>query len=586
MNKLGVTIKCQNAAIAGVRLLLMVVLLFSGIIAQAQETFVITGKVLDANTSQPIPYASIGIKGKPQGTATNSDGKFEFILTMKAQSDSLFVTNLGYHAFKIAVKDIKNPKSFFILLQPRVYNIGEVVVTDEGTDAYEIVKKACDSLTKNVSSVPFISEGFYREYIKENGNWARAIEAALSVYCDGKQYVGDYFYPTRLNGLRFSKNYLSSFVQSENYNQISLFMTSNMDVKRYTMSLNSMKFKVDSMIYLDDQLIWVISGKPDKTKEKAYYRTEYKMDPNSGKIVKNKIKETYEVEKNTDYFFQYRYYITDGDFAFVKVTFRDTAYRPMIRDELKTYTGLFISYTTTQKSLEFGRYNDLWYPKYMSEFKEISYYKKKDSVLYINVVKQSDFLVNSYQTELVTEIPKAKEIRMFKDIYNQGYVYDKIFWSKYNKMADDQLRREVFTDLRLAELERDTSKYDQYLAMKDSLDKARSTTMNASMVGVRDTSSNDLNEATVPDLFFKVQIMAGKTEISTSDPQFKGLRGVERHQHDGMFKYTYGNESSLNDALMLQKQLLSMGFVGAFIVPYYKGERITLDKGVEILNSH
>jgi len=183
-----------------------------------------------------------------------------------------------------------------------------------------------------LNPLPFISEGFYREYISENGSWARAIEAALSVYCDGKQYIGDYFYPTRLNGMRFSKNFLSAFVQSENYNQISLFMTSNMDVKRYTMSLNSMKFRVDSMIYLDDKLIWVISGKPEKTKMKAYYRTEYKMDPNTGKIVKLKVKDTYEVEKNSDYFFQYRYYITDGDFAFVKVTYSDTAYRPMIRD--------------------------------------------------------------------------------------------------------------------------------------------------------------------------------------------------------------------------------------------------------------
>lgn len=574
------------ARIPCLHVLLFALMMVFGFSAKAQETFVITGKVLDAKTSQPIPFASIGIKGKPMGTATNSDGKYEFILSMKSQQDTLSVTNLGYHAFKIAVKDIKNPKSFFILLQPRVYDIGEVVVTDEGTDAYDIVKRACDSLSKNVSNVPFISDGFYREYISENGSWARAIEAALSVYCDGKQYVGDYFYPTRLNGMRFSKNFLSAFVQSENYNQISLFMTSNMDVKRYTMSLNSMKFRVDSMIYLDDQLIWVISGKPEKTKMKAYYRTEYKMDPNTGKIVKLKVKDTYEVEKNSDYFFQYRYYITDGDFAFVKVTYNDTAYRPMIRDELKTYTGLFISYTTTKKSLEFGKYNNLWYPKYMSEFKEINYYKKKDSVLYINVVRQSDFLVNSYQTELVTEIPKAKEIRMFKDIYNQGYAYDKIFWSKYNKIADDQLRREVFTDLRLAELERDSSKYDQYLAMKDSLDKARSTVMNASMVGISDTSITDINEAMVPELFFKVQIMAGKSEVSVTDPQFRGLRGVERHLHDGLFKYTYGNESSLNDALMLQKQLLSMGFMGAFVVPYYKGERITLDKGVEILNAN
>jgi hypothetical protein len=551
----------------------------------AQETFVISGKVLDASTSQPIAFASVGIKGKPMGTVTNSEGKFDFILTMKAQTDTLVVTNLGYHAYRVAVKDIKNPKNFFITLQPRVYSISEVVITDEGTNAKEIVQKACDSVVKHTSNVPYISEGFYREYISENNHWARAIESALSVYSDGKQTIGDVFYPTRLNGIRFSKNYLSSFVNSENYNQIGLFMTTNMDVKRYTMTMNAMKFSVDSMIYLDDKLIWVISAVPEKTREKVYYRTEMRLDPNTQKVIKEKKKYTYRVEKNTDYYYTYRYYITDSDFDFVKVSYWDTAYRPIVKDELKTYTGLFISYTTTQRSLEFTRYNNLWYPKYISEHKQIDYYRKKDSALYISVVKQSDFLINAYQTELVTEIPKAKEIRMFRDIYNQGYAYDRIFWSRYNKIADDQLRKDVFTDLRLAELERDTSRYDLYLAMKDSLDKARNRMLNASTVGIVDTTGEVADEG-VPDLFFKVQIAAGRNEVSVTDPQFKGLRGVERQFVDGYYKYTYGSESSLDDALQLQKQLQGMGFPGAFVVPFYKGERITLARGVEILNSH
>jgi len=551
----------------------------------SQETVKIIGKVLDAKTSHPIAFASIGMLGKPMGTVTNGDGKFEFNVPSSMLRDTMIVSNLGYFSYKVAVKDIKNTKSFFILLKTKVYDIKEVVITTEGTDAYEIVKRACDSLKRNLSSVPYISEGFYREYISENGKWSRAIETALSVYCDGKQYIGDYFFPIRMNGIRFSKNFLSEFVQSENYNQVSLFMTSTLDVKRFTMALTNMQFKVDSMIYLDNQLIWAISAKPEKTKEKTYYRYDYQMDPNSGKVMKVKTKCTFEVDKNTDHFYEYKYFITDGDFAFVKVSYRDTSYRPVVRDELKTYTGLFISYNTTRKSLEFAKYNNHWYPKYLSEYKEINYYKKKDSALYINVVKESDFLINAYQTELVTEIPKALEIKMFKDVYNQGFVYDKFFWNKYNKIADDNLRREVFADLRLAELERDSTKVLLYIALRDSLDQARSQSSNVALFGRRDTTATDVNEAFVEDLFFKVQLMAGKSDLQEHDPQFKGLRGVEKHQHDGIFKYTYGNEGSLNDALMLQKQLLRMGFMGAFIVPYYKGERITLDEGVEILNS-
>lgn len=567
-------------------LLLLILPLCFGLLphaATAQDNISISGKVLDAQTSRPIAFASIGILGKPLGTVTNTDGRYEFIVPRTMLKDTLFVSNLGYFNFKVAVRDIKNTRNFYILLKTRVYNMKEVVITPEGSDARRIVRLAVDSLKRNLSSVPYISEGFYREYIRENGRWARAIETALSVYCDGKQYIGDYFYPIRLNGIRFSKNFLSPIVQSENYNQISLFMTSTLDVKRFVMDMDNMRFAVDSMIYLDKQLIWVISARPAKIKEKAYFHDEFKLDPNTGKVARVKVRTLHEVEKNTDFFYEYKYFITDGDFAFVKVSYRDTTYSPMIRDELKTYTGLFISYATNSKSLEFGKFNNLWYPKYLSEYKQINYFKKKDSNLYINVVKRSDFMINGYQTELVTEIPKSQEIKRFKDVYNQGYVYDKLFWDKYNKIADDNLRRDVFTDLKLSELERDSSKYELYLAMRDSLSRVRAEAQ-ARPVNVPEHVSEEV-EPSVPNLFFKVQIMAGKTELNEYDPQFKGLRGVEKHFHDGLYKYTFGNESSLEDALLIQKQLLGMGFMGAFIVSYYNGDRITLDKAVEILNS-
>ncbi len=564
----------------------LVIVLLTGIpyISFAQDNVTLKGKVLDASTSQPLAFASMGILGKPVGTVTNSDGRFEFNFSRKMMNDTLTVSTLGYFTYKICLKDIKNTNNFFILLEPRVYNIKEVVITPDGTDAYEIVMKACDSLKRNFPNQPYISDGFYREYIQENGSWARAIEAALSVYNDGVIHIGDYFYPARINGIRNSKNFLSEFAQSENYNQISLFLTSTLDVQRFLMGLQNMKFRVDSMIYLDKQLIWVISGKPKSTSKKTYYHFEYQMDKNSGKIQKIKQKTVCDVERGTDFYYEYHYYITDGDFAIVKVDYQDTAYRPVIREDLKTIGGLYISYTTTRKSLEFNKYKDVWYPKYLSEYKEIGYFTKKDSSLFVNVVKHSDFLINSYQTELVTEIPKSQEIRMFKDIYNQGYVYDHHFWSNFNIIADDPLRKEVFTDLKLAELERDPNAVDRYLTMKDSLEKAQIDQAAYDPLGMKDTTVTDINEAVLQDLYFTVQIMAGRNKLDITHPDFKGLMGIEMHEHEGMFKYTYGHENSLNNALVLQKQLQAMGFKGAFVVPFYKGERITLTQGVALLN--
>jgi hypothetical protein len=568
------------------RFLLILLLLFISGWGYSQETITIKGKVLDAETSKSVPFASIGIAGKPLGTVTNSDGNFEFSFSRSFFTDSLFVSNLGYFTYKIALKDIKNRNSFFIVLQPRVYNMTEVEITPDGTDAYLIVKKACDSLCKNTPAFAYLSDGFYREYISENGSWARAIEASLSVYNDGKQHIGDYFFPAKLNGIRISKDFLSSFSHSENVNQISLFLTSTMDIKWFVMSINSMKFKVDSMIYLDDKLIWVISGTPEQTKKKAYYKYEYSKDRNTGKVIRIKKKYTYETEKNSDFFFRYRYYITDGDFAFVKVEYNDTTYKPDLKEELKTYSGLYISYTTTRKTLEFTKYAKLWFPKFLSEFKEIAYYRRPDSSLFINLVKQSDFMISSYQTELVTEIPQSQEIKMYKDIYKQGYVFDPFYWANYNKIVDDELRNNVFLDLRLAELERDTSSHDLYLALKDSIEKSQIEAQVVNITAEKDTLQSDVNETVVNDLIFKVQILAVSAELKENDPAFKNLQGVEMYFHKGLYKYTYGNISSMNDAQELLKHLQSVGFSDAFIVPFYKGDRISIIEAVEMLNSH
>jgi CarboxypepD_reg-like domain len=45
--------------------------------ALAQESFVsMRGKLIDKESKEPIPYASIYVKGKSIGTTSNDDGKF------------------------------------------------------------------------------------------------------------------------------------------------------------------------------------------------------------------------------------------------------------------------------------------------------------------------------------------------------------------------------------------------------------------------------------------------------------------------------------------------------------------------------
>ncbi len=76
----------------------MVLLRFS-FIADAQNPITLKGKVTDIDSKEPLPYASISIKGKPIGTVTNADGEFEFHLQTQYAGDALVASMLGYSSY-------------------------------------------------------------------------------------------------------------------------------------------------------------------------------------------------------------------------------------------------------------------------------------------------------------------------------------------------------------------------------------------------------------------------------------------------------------------------------------------------------
>ena len=55
----------------------MALLLFSALVGQAQDLGIIRGKVFDAQTNEPIPFANVVLQGATTGTQSDLDGAFE-----------------------------------------------------------------------------------------------------------------------------------------------------------------------------------------------------------------------------------------------------------------------------------------------------------------------------------------------------------------------------------------------------------------------------------------------------------------------------------------------------------------------------
>ena len=86
----------------------------------------------------------------------------------------------------------------------------------------------------------------------------------------------------------------------------------------------------------------------------------------------------------------------------------------------------------------------------------------------------------------------------------------------------------------------------------------------------------------VSGLDYRIQFYTSPMQLVLSDPRFKNLPGLSYYAHNGMYKYTSGHFGLLNQALKHQKLVRKKGFTDAFIVPFLKGERITLKEAREI----
>lgn len=118
---------------------LVLILLVLSLTATAQR--VITGKVIDAKTSEPLIGATLRVEGSGAGTQTNAEG--EFSLTASTVPVQVHVSFVGYLSRTV---NIQNAQGQTITLEPDMALLEDVVVIGYGT-----ARKS--DITGSVSSV-------------------------------------------------------------------------------------------------------------------------------------------------------------------------------------------------------------------------------------------------------------------------------------------------------------------------------------------------------------------------------------------------------------------------------------------------
>ncbi|WP_165483484.1 carboxypeptidase-like regulatory domain-containing protein [Prevotella heparinolytica] len=134
----------------------------------AQQTLSIDAKVIDGETKQSLPYASIYITDS-HGTISNQEGEF----VIKAlPTDRLRISYVGYETQTIKASEISD----VILLKPQAIRLNEVVVKPINLHAF-LMQALAKYKKESKANKKTVNSFFYRQITKTNSVCNEIVES-------------------------------------------------------------------------------------------------------------------------------------------------------------------------------------------------------------------------------------------------------------------------------------------------------------------------------------------------------------------------------------------------------------------------
>jgi hypothetical protein len=141
--------------------------------------FVIQGRILDESTRKPLQFATVGVRDKPLGITTNSDGIFRLRLPDDHSDMQITVSYLGYRSQVFPVQ-LFQAGMLDILMETDFIPIQEVMI--RYYDPVEVVSAAREKINENYSDKPVYLLNFYREGVMRGNRFINYSEALFQTY--------------------------------------------------------------------------------------------------------------------------------------------------------------------------------------------------------------------------------------------------------------------------------------------------------------------------------------------------------------------------------------------------------------------
>src|SRR3990170_1581741 len=310
----------------------------TALIAEAQKITLST-RVQDKVTSEPLPFASVGIKGKSIGTVTNLRGEFDFHFPVEFRNEILVISMLGYENFEAPIWSLLENTSDAIKMNKSTTILQEVVVSDS-LGGGEILRIALNRIDQNFPMKPFALEGFYRDVKKIGGTTISLLEAAVKIYDEHYQA------PRNKSKLR-ERVKLVEVRKSLGYdNEFALFFRQRNLLEDLLLHNNIRYRQIDE----DEAFFADLERQPD-----SYYNGH----------------EMFVVSHVKDFFL--KIYIDKRDYAINHLEFE------IAGDNLERKKNLVSKYITYRKTIDFKEFEGKMFLNYINITTKEKWYEEEDS---------------------------------------------------------------------------------------------------------------------------------------------------------------------------------------------------------------
>jgi hypothetical protein len=377
-----------------------------------QTLLTFKGKVVDAETGNPLVFASVAVKETNVATITNIDGEFLIKITETQTSKNLEVTFLGYKNKTVPLTDLREDGyKNVISMTSAPIPIREIIV--KPIDPEAIVRNAIGRIGRNFTNEPNLMTAFYRETIRKNRTYVSIGEAVVEIF--KAPYAND----LRFDGARIYKGRKGSDVEKMDTVLFKLqggpVTVLQLDIAKNTQDI----LTIDAMKYYDYSLTTVI-----EIDNKPHYVISFKQKPSVDMPL---FMGNLYIETET-------YALTEAEFGF-NLEDKEAVSSIFIK---KKPLGMQVTPEIATYRVKYREQDGKWYFAYSrAEVKfKVNWKRKLFNTFYTTM---SEMAITDRTNEEVVKFAGKEKLR-YSDVFSEQVeaFTDPEFWGEYNVIEPDQ----------------------------------------------------------------------------------------------------------------------------------------------------